>query len=214
MKESFIPYVQEKRRKIDDRVESLKTELEELTDAVCTDAESKRIRREKKNELERLLSKNKHAVLVVDGHKSRYDPETFDMLHDADIDLVIIPAHTSHILQPLDLRLNGLVKEEFRKAWVDAIPEVLLATVTLKPKKSNTTTSEPQELEFSKAEYDRVHVVSAIRNAIPRALTPSNILSAWKTAHLYPFQRVPNYSKEKEEENFNELRHSTIHSAY
>ena len=80
-----------------------------------------------------MLTKNKHAVLVADGHKSRYDVETLEILHNADIDLLIIPAHTSHILQPLDLRLNGLIKEEFRKAWVEAIPEVLLATITMKP---------------------------------------------------------------------------------
>jgi len=200
--------------------------------------------------LNMLVRKNKRAVLLADGHKSRYDIEIFDMLRDADIDLLIIPAHTSHILQPLDLRLNGLIKEEFNKAWVAEIPKALLATVTLKLKKNEKTRrsnragpraqpeaqpesqsesqsdahsadqpeaqpeaqSGTQELEFVKAEYDRVHLVSCIRDAIPKALSPGNILFAWETAHLYPFQKEPNYSKEKEEENLKELRQSSIHA--
>ncbi len=61
------------------------------------------------------------AVLVVDGHLSRYDLETFEALDNAGIDLIILPAHSSHITQPLDLNLNGIVKRafpvEFRKGF-------------------------------------------------------------------------------------------------
>ncbi len=56
-----------------------------------------------------------------------------------------------------------------------------------------------------------VHVMNAIRDAVPRALTPTNILSAWKTSHLYPFKEGdPPYSKEKELAKFNELKKSSI----
>jgi len=57
------------------------------------------------------------AVLVVDGHKSRYDFRTFKALREANIDLVILPAHSSHITQPLDLRLNAIIKNKFTTMW-------------------------------------------------------------------------------------------------
>ncbi len=204
MIESFIPYVKEKRDKIIKEIRTLEEKLNTFSE-LQSDPKKKREKKEMESLLSRLVAKNTHAVLVADGHKSRYDPETLQVLRDADIDLLIIPAHSSHILQPLDLRLNGLIKDEFRTAWIEDIPTVLLATVTLKPKKGS-----PTELEFVKAEYDRVHMISAIRNAISKALTPSNILSAWKTAHLYPFLRDPAYTKEKELENLRELRSSSI----
>jgi len=35
----------------------------------------------------------KLTALVVDGHLSRYDAETFEILDDVGIDLIILPAH-------------------------------------------------------------------------------------------------------------------------
>lgn len=167
-----------------------------------------------------LSSINQHAVLVVDGHKSRYDPETATVLHGADIDLAILPAHSSHILQPLDLRLNGLVEDEFREAITHQLPSVLLEFVASKPtpppqkrsRESDENAEPNQELSgYVKAEYDRLHVLNAIRTAVPRALTPDNILSAWRTSHLYPFQKGnPPYSPKKEEEKRREMEQSAI----
>ena len=55
----------------------------------------------------------KRAVLVVDGHVPRYDWRTLFMLRKADIDLLILTAHSSHLTQPLDLRLNAEIKRKF-----------------------------------------------------------------------------------------------------
>jgi len=48
------------------------------------------------------------------------------------------------------------------------------------------------------SEYERVKMVMAIIEAIHKALTPRNIMSAWRAAHLWPFIRVPPYSKKEE----------------
>ena len=60
---------------------------------------------------------NEHAVLIVDGHKSRYHAPTFIVLQEAGIFLIILPAHSSHITQPLDLRLNHFIKSTFRNQY-------------------------------------------------------------------------------------------------
>jgi len=58
---------------------------------------------------------DKHAVLIVDGHKSMYDPRTLRALLKNAIILIILPAHSSHLTQPMDLRLNGILKSQFAR---------------------------------------------------------------------------------------------------
>ncbi len=70
-------------------------------------------KKKKKKAIDSLKSIDKHAVLVVDGHTSRYDPEMFRILREADIDLLIILSHSSHVLQPLVLTLNRLFLYKF-----------------------------------------------------------------------------------------------------
>ena len=60
-------------------------------------------------------SVDQRAVLIVDGHKSRYDPRTLRALQENDIFLIILPAHSSRLTQPLDLRLNGIIKSQFAR---------------------------------------------------------------------------------------------------
>jgi len=46
--------------------------------------------------------KFRKALLITDGHSSRKSPKAIDMLIRARIDQLVIPAHSSHLLQPLD----------------------------------------------------------------------------------------------------------------
>ena len=52
------------------------------------------------------LGTDERAALIVDYHSSRYDLESFVSLNKAGIDLIILPAHSSHITQHLDRTLN------------------------------------------------------------------------------------------------------------
>jgi len=47
------------------------------------------------------VDERERAALIVDGHLSRYDLNTFRDLYKACIDLIILAAHSSHITQPL-----------------------------------------------------------------------------------------------------------------
>jgi len=206
----FIPHIKKMR-------EEINNECELLQDRIDNGCKSRVV----KNRLEQLSKRNQHAVLVLDGHKSRYDPETLWVLREADIDLVIIPAHSSHIIQPLDLRLNGLIKHYFCLEYQNKIPAVLEETLHSKPSKEKTVESEDShdennddnegtgEAGMKIAPYKRLHLLSAIRNAVRLALTPDNILSAWKASHLYPFTGEPPYSKEKEQEKLKEIKASS-----
>mgnify|MGYP002403980864 CR=1 FL=1 len=45
------------------------------------------------------------SILIIDNHGSRANPRLLERLRQENIDLLIIPAYSSHILQPLD---NGI----------------------------------------------------------------------------------------------------------
>ena len=44
----------------------------------------------------------KRALLLVDGHSSRANPDLLKICRDADIDVMTLVAHASHMMQPLD----------------------------------------------------------------------------------------------------------------
>ena len=54
---------------------------------------------------------DQRALLILDSHSSRQCAKALSALSDADIDVVTIPSHSSHIVQPLDLLVNGQYKK-------------------------------------------------------------------------------------------------------
>lgn len=56
---------------------------------------------------------NEPALLYVDGHSSRHNIELLEFLKDKNIHVVLIPPHSSHILQPLDCGVNGAFKQMY-----------------------------------------------------------------------------------------------------
>ncbi|XP_051277211.1 uncharacterized protein LOC127375248 [Dicentrarchus labrax] len=52
-------------------------------------------------------------LLVLDGHKSHLDPELVRVVQREEVNLLCLPPHTSHILQPLDMSFFGPLKADF-----------------------------------------------------------------------------------------------------
>lgn len=65
------------------------------------------------------------ALLVVDGHNSRECPITTQLLRDNNIQCICMPAHSSTVLQPLDLTVNGEFKRVLGKHWKPILGEPL-----------------------------------------------------------------------------------------
>jgi len=78
------------------------------------------------------------AVLIVDGHNSRYNSRMLRKLAEHHIDLFIIPAHSSHRMQPLDLTLNKLIKDHYRTKFPLCLSQVIS---NLKERLETTTTT-------------------------------------------------------------------------
>jgi len=69
------------------------------------------------------------ALLVLDGHSSRRSPVAMDMLISNHIFVAIIPAHSSHVTQPLDVVAFGVFKSRIGKKKIPENYTRMLQTI-------------------------------------------------------------------------------------
>lgn len=112
--------------------------------------------------------KNSYALLILDGHSSRICPSAAKYLHDHGIICIVLPAHTTHILQPFDVGVATSLKSNFKKYLL---------------KFGNTMNSE----NFSnKTEKLRYCTICAFIEAFQRSSTFGNCKSAFERSCLHP----------------------------
>lgn len=58
-------------------------------------------------------------LLILDGHASHINPTLVELAIEKNIHLLCLPAHTSHLLQPLDVAVFKPVKTQWKKIVVD-----------------------------------------------------------------------------------------------
>jgi hypothetical protein len=97
-------------------------------------------------------------LLVVDGHSSRLNRGLWLECAEKNIDVMVLPSHTSHILQPLDLSSNGVFKRALEKA--------------------------PPFPARRQLESQIGHFLLQLRNAIYQALSPSTIIKGFEEAAI------------------------------
>jgi len=107
-------------------------------------------------------------VLILDGHASHVSVEFQWTCWNNEVDLVYLPSHTSHVLQPLDLANFSPLKSKYRAQIAD------LAA-------------------FDNAAYvKKERFVKAYAKARQDSLSARNVRSGWKKAGIVPFNpQVP-----------------------
>ena len=63
--------------------------------------------------------KNENILLIIDGCPSHKCPESLRLLQNHNISVLVIPAHTSHLLQAFDVLLASSLKSYFRKFLIE-----------------------------------------------------------------------------------------------
>ncbi|KAJ3427274.1 protein derived from transposon [Anaeramoeba flamelloides] len=100
------------------------------------------------------------VLLVLDGHSSRLDLDSLESLAKANIQVAVIPAHSSHITQPLDRTTFSVFKNHLRKSTLETKLEKNLETIldclqkslTIKTIKSGFSRAGIYPLDFEKIE--------------------------------------------------------------
>jgi hypothetical protein len=102
-------------------------------------------------------------ILVYDGHQSHITASVIRFCIKHRIALLCLPAHSTHILQPLDLKLFSPLQTVYQKE--------------LKAKSRF-------QIQYH---VDKVEFLEILQNARDKAFTTKNILSSWEAAGLSPF---------------------------
>lgn len=113
---------------------------------------------------------NDRVLLWTDQHDTRKELESLSTLEQFGVDLVCLPAHTTHILQPLDCGIFRVLKRRLREVYQQ---------LASKHEQVKGTVIYRQLL--LKAAHSAVHV----------AMDPYVVETAWKVTGLYPFN--PDY---------------------
>ena len=101
-------------------------------------------------------------LLVLDGHNSHTTVEFMWLCHSNNIHVLYLPAHTSHVLQPLDLLVFSPLKHSYRK-YLNQLNNWSESTV-----------------------LGKMAMVQCVQKARHDALTSQNIKAGWKATGLWP----------------------------
>jgi len=112
-------------------------------------------------------AKGQQRLLICDGHDSHISGSFISHCIQNRISLLVLPPHTSHLLQPLDVAIFGPLKKKLTTAL--------------------SYLNEAQLVRIQKAEW-----IEAYIQARSIAISTRNIESAWRGAGLIPFspQRI------------------------
>ena len=108
-------------------------------------------------------AQGQQQLLICNGHNSHISGSFISHYIQNRISLLILPLHTSHVLQPLNVAIFGPLKKHL--------------TTALSP------FNEGQLLRITKAEWIEAYIA-----ARERAFSELNIFSAWRGAGLVPLQ--------------------------
>ena len=105
---------------------------------------------------------NNHHVLILDGHNSHVTLEVVRISMELGLDIVSLPSHTNHALQPLDVSCFKPFKTAFRK---------------IRDKWSLTSKTKP---------IDKRTLCEWTSQALKAALMPKNIISRFRATGIWP----------------------------
>ena len=99
------------------------------------------------------------VLLIEDGHSSHVSLNVIKLARDNNIHLLCLPAHPTHLLQPLDVGVFKSLKSNFSKSYLVAHPGQVITSDVL---------------------------ASLLGQAWPQPVTPVNAMSGFKKCRIYP----------------------------
>jgi len=112
---------------------------------------------------EKLKDKNLPALLIVDVHESRRNIKTLEKLKEEKIDVLCLPEHSTHLLQPLDIGYFSNFKRSLE--------------------------SLKYRLRGQKTQLRRERLLEITFQALYTANFEDHLATIWRKSGIYPFNR-------------------------
>jgi hypothetical protein len=120
--------------------------------------------------------RDQNILLILDGHKSRINLDAAVLLAFFNITVLILPGHTTHVLQVFDISIAAPLKCFFKQTFTEltnpAIDEIIAGAPNINSKQT--------------AEMLRYNLVEAFIDAMHRGCTKRNIQSGFKKSGIIP----------------------------
>ena len=125
--------------------------------------------------------RNQRILLILDGHKSRANYFVANLLDSYGIDVLILPGHTSHLLQPFDVSIASPLKSKFQEN---------ISNYDRRHKDGNG-------IGRNKSLNDiRIMMIECFINALSESANMTNIKSGFRASGIFPLNpEVPLASK-------------------
>lgn len=114
---------------------------------------------------------NERFLLIVDGHKSRENFNALCLLYLFGIDILLLPPHCSHLMQPFDVSLASPLKIYFKE-------ELSNDECNLYFTKNGLVKQSAQDLRKS--------LINAFLNGLRKSATKKNIESGFSQSGIFP----------------------------
>jgi hypothetical protein len=108
------------------------------------------------------------VLLILDGHATRRKAMAMLIFDFFGVDVLILPGHCTHVLQPFDVGLASALKNEFKKLLLTMINEIMHAEGR------------------TKSDTCRRVLVTCFVNALHTATSPINLKSAFAATGFVP----------------------------
>jgi hypothetical protein len=112
------------------------------------------------------------VLLLLDGHISQRNITVLMTFYLFNVDIWIIPCHTTHVLQPFDVGIAAPFIAEFKQQLRQEI---------------NSLAAELTAGQRTKADTLRCHMVAAFLNVFHKVTTPGNLYSAFAAKGFFSF---------------------------
>lgn len=116
---------------------------------------------------------NDRIVLIVDGHPSRFSFQACLILYLFDVDLVLLPPHTSHLLQAFDVSVAAPLKTNFKQELIT--------------ERFDSFVQNGVDISKQTSEQLRNSLIKAFINSLRKSCTLHNIESGFKKSGIVPF---------------------------
>lgn len=112
----------------------------------------------------------RRVLLIMDGHTTRRNVDALWYMYNFGIDVLTLPGHCSHVLQPFDVGIAAPLKAAIRKQLTQIAAVVRTGVFR----------------GWTQAAVKRFVLVSAFLESLPRALTPMNARSSFSKTGIWP----------------------------
>ena len=138
--------------------------------------------------LTRPADPSERRLLIMDGHSSHMTAKFIALCMDSNIDMLILPPHTSHELQPLDISL-------------------------FQPLKKALAIETDRLTALADSRIPRAEWVEAYIRARERAFILSNIQAGWKASGLWPLSPIEVLNRVRQQPSATTTTHSSTNAS-